>query len=255
MKTMTIGDIMPKEEDDDEDPSISIQANPYTSTTNDQNQQEGNSSNNDSPQEDDQTASMTTPSTSTQEPVDQPSVHHQVAKDHPIDQIMGDISKGVQTRSRVASFCQHYFFISFHEPKRVDEALDDPDWVISMQEELNNFTRNEVWELVERPKNHNVSGTKWVYRNKENEDGIVVKNKSRLVAQGYTQVEGLDFDETFAPVARIETIRILLAYACSRNIKFYQMDVKSAFLNGKISELVYVKQPLGFEDPAKPNHV
>jgi hypothetical protein len=112
-----------------------------------------------------------------------------------------------------------------------------------MQEELNNFTRNKVWELVERPKNHNVIGTKWVYRNKENEDGIVVKNKSRLVAQGYTQVEGLDFDETFAPVARLEAIRILLAYACSRNIKLYQMDVKSAFLNGKISELVYVEQP------------
>jgi hypothetical protein len=188
-------------------------------------------------------ASMTTPSTSTQEPVDQSRIHHQVTKDHLIDQIMGDISKGVQTRSHVASFCQHYFFVSFHEPKCVDEALDDPDWVISMQEELNNFTRNKVWELVERPKNHNVIGTKWVYHNKENEDGIVVKNKSRLVAQGYTQVEGLDFDETFAPVARLEAIRILLAYACSRNIKLYQMDVKSAFLNGKISELVYVEQP------------
>jgi hypothetical protein len=111
-----------------------------------------------------------------------------------------------------------------------------------MQEELNNFTRNQVWELIERPKNHNVIGTKWVYRNKENEDGIAVKNKSRLVAQGYTQVEGLDFDETFAPVARLEAIRILLAYACSRNIKLYQMNVKSAFLNGEISELVYVEQ-------------
>jgi hypothetical protein len=109
--------------------------------------------------------------------------------------------------------------------------------------------------LVERPKNHNVIGTKWVYRNKENEDGIVVKNKSRLVAQGYTKVEGLDFDETFAPVARLEAIRILLAYACSRNIKLYQMDVKSAFLNAKISELVYVEQPHSFEDPIKPNHV
>jgi hypothetical protein len=109
--------------------------------------------------------------------------------------------------------------------------------------------------LVERPKNHNVIGTKWVYRNKENEDGIVVKNKSRLVAQGYTQVEGLDFAETFVPVARLEAIRILLAYACPRNIKLYQMDVKSAFLNGKISELVYVEQPPGFEDPTKPNHV
>jgi hypothetical protein len=82
-----------------------------------------------------------------------------------------------------------------------------------------------------------------------------VKNKSRLVAQGYTQVEGLDFDETFAPVARLEAIRILLAYACSRNIKLYQIDVKSSFLNRKISELVFVEQPPGFEDPTKPNHV
>jgi hypothetical protein len=172
MKTMAIGDIMPREEDDDECPSISIQANPSTSTTNDHDQQEGNSSNNDSPQEDDQMVHMTTPSPSTQEPINQPRIHHQVAKDHPIDQIMGDISKSVQTRSCVASFCQHYSFVSFHEPKRVYEALNDPDWVISMQEELNNFTRNEVWELVERPENHNVIGTKWVFRNKENEDGI-----------------------------------------------------------------------------------
>jgi hypothetical protein len=77
-------------------------------------------------------------------------------------------------QSRVASFCQHYSFISFYEPKRADEALDDLDWVISMQEELNNFTRNEVWELVERPKNHNVIGTKWVYRNKENEKMVLL---------------------------------------------------------------------------------
>jgi hypothetical protein len=97
MKTMSIGDIMPREEEDDEGPSISIQANSSTSTTNGHNEQEGNSSNNDSPQEDDQMASMTTPSTSTQEPIDQPRIHHQVAKDHPIDQIMGDISKGVST--------------------------------------------------------------------------------------------------------------------------------------------------------------
>jgi hypothetical protein len=144
MKTMAIRDIMPREEDNDEGPSISIQANPSTSTTNDHNQQEGNLSNNDSPQEDDQMAPMTTPSTSTQEPIDQPRIQHQVAKDHPIDQIMGDISNGVQTRSCVASFCQYYSFVSFHEPKRVDEALIDPDWVIFMQEELSNFTRNEV---------------------------------------------------------------------------------------------------------------
>jgi hypothetical protein len=96
---------------------------------------------------------------------------------------------------------------------------------------------------------------KWVFRNKQDENGVIVRNKAILVAQGYTQVEGLDFDETFAPVARLEAIRILLAYATSHNIKLYQMDVKSAFLNGKINELVYVKQPPSFEDSKKPNHV
>ena len=124
-----------------------------------------------------------------------------------------------------------------------------------MHEELNNFTRNEVWELVPRPKNYNVIGTKWVFRNKQNEDGIVVRNKERLVAQGFTQVEGLDFGEIFAPVARLEAIRILLSYACLHDIKLYQMDVKSAFLNGRISKLIYFEQPPGFEDPKKPNHV
>jgi hypothetical protein len=108
---------------------------------------------------------------------------------------------------------------------------------------------------VPRPKNYNVISTKWVFRNKQNEGGVVVRNKARMVAQGFTQVEGLDFGETFAPAARLEAIRILLAYAFSHNIKLYQMDVKSAFLNGRISELVYVEQPLGFEDLKKPNHV
>ena len=162
---------------------------------------------------------------------------------------MGDISKGVQTRSHVASFCEQYSFVSSFEPNCVDEALMNPDSVNVMHEELNNFTRNQVWDLVERPMNYNVIGTKWVFRNKQNEDGIVVRNKTRLVAQGFTQVEGLDFGETFAPVARLEAIRIFLAYACSHNIKLFQMDIKSAFLNGRISELVYVEQPSGFEDP------
>ena len=96
-----------------------------------------------------------------------------------------------------------------------------------MHEELNYFTRNQVWELVERPKNHNVIGTKWVYRNKQDQDRIVVKNKTKLVAQGFTQVEGLDFGETYALVAWLEAIIILLAYDCAHNIKLYQMDVKS----------------------------
>jgi len=90
------------------------------------------------------------------------------------------------------------------------------------------------------PSDHNVIGTRWAFRNKQDQDGIVVWNKARLVAQGYTQVKGLDFSETYAPVARLEAIRILLAYACAHNIKLYEMDVKSAFLNGYINEEVYV---------------
>jgi hypothetical protein len=109
--------------------------------------------------------------------------------------------------------------------------------------------------LVKKPSDHNIIGTKWVFRNKQNENGVILRNKARLVAQGYTQVEGLDFDETFAPVARLEAIQILLAHATSHNIKLYQMDVKSAFLNDKINELVYVEQPPSFEDSKKPNYV
>src|SRR6266540_3953528 len=124
-----------------------------------------------------------------------------------------------------------------------------------MQDELNNFTRNKIWEFVERPKSKNIIGTKWVFKNKEDEYGVVVRNKARLITKGFSQVEGLDFDETFASVARLEAICILLAYASSHNIKLYQMDVKSAFLNGYINELVYVEQPLGFEDPKHHNHV
>jgi hypothetical protein len=123
-----------------------------------------------------------------------------------------------------------------------------------MQEELNNFTRNEVWHLVPRP-NQNVVGTKWVFRNKQDEHGMVTRNKARLVAKGYSQVEGLDFDETYAPVARLESIRILLAYATYHDFKLYQMDVKSTFLNGPIKEEVYIEQPPGFEDSEYPNHV
>jgi hypothetical protein len=108
-----------------------------------------------------------------------------------------------------------------------------------MQEELKNFERNQVWELVERP-NTNIIGTKWVFRNKQDEFGIVIRNKARLVSQGYTQVEVLDFGETYAPVARLEAIRLLLAFAAHHDFKLYQMDVNSAFLNGPLSEEVYV---------------
>jgi hypothetical protein len=101
----------------------------------------------------------------------------------------------------------------------------------------------------------NVIGTKWVFNNKQGEDGEVVRNKARLIAQGYSQVEGLDFGETFASVAHLEAIRILLAFATSKEFKLYQMDMKSAFLNGVIQEEVYVRQPLGFESPKYPDRV
>jgi len=100
-----------------------------------------------------------------------------------------------------------------------------------MHEELNNFERNKVWRLVEKPKEcRNVIGTKWIFKNKQDENGIVVRNKARLVAQGFSQVEGIDYGETYAPVARLESIRILLAYATHHNFKLQQMDVKSVFL-------------------------
>ena len=185
----------------------------------------------------------------------EPLVISRLQRDHPVDNIIGDIHRGVTTRSRIANFCEHYSFVSSVEPRNINEALQDADWINAMHEELNQFERNQVWSLVERPEDHNVIGTKWVFRNKQDASGLVVRKKARLVAQGFTQVEGLDFGETFAPVARLEAIRILLAYAAHHNIKLYQMDVKSAFLNGKLSELVYVEQPPGFEDAKKPNHV
>jgi hypothetical protein len=144
--------------------------------------------------------------------------------------------------------------VSSIEPYRVEDALRDSDWVLAMQEELNNFMRNEVWHLVPRP-NQNVVGTKWVFLKKQDEHGAVTRNKARLMAKGYSQVEGLDFGETYASVARLESIRILLAYATYHGFKLYQMDVKSAFVDGPIKDEVYVEQPPCFEDNEYPNHV
>jgi hypothetical protein len=123
-----------------------------------------------------------------------------------------------------------------------------------MQKELNNFKCNEVWSLIERPK-QNVVGIKWVFRNKQDEYGVVTRNKVGLVTKGYSQVEGLKFDETFAPVARLESIRMLLAYATHHDFNLYQMDVKSAFLNGPIKKDVYVEQSPSFKSEGYPNHV
>ncbi|WVZ52052.1 hypothetical protein U9M48_003147 [Paspalum notatum var. saurae] len=124
-----------------------------------------------------------------------------------------------------------------------------------MHEELENFERNHVWDLVQPPPNCRPIGTKWVFKNKQGENGMVVRNKARLVAQGFCQKEGIDYEETFAPVARLEAIRILLAFAASKGFKLQQMDVKSAFLNGFIEEEVYVRQPPGFKSAKFPDQV
>jgi len=141
------------------------------------------------------------------------------------------------------------------EPTIEYEALLDDGWIIAMQEELNQFQRNDVWDLVPKPQQKNIIRTKWVFRNKLNEQDDVVRNKARLVAQGYSQQESIDYTETFAPVARLEAIRLLLYYAVNHGIILYQMDVKSAFLNEVISEEVFVKQPPGFVDLKHPDHV
>ncbi|GKB17825.1 retrovirus-related pol polyprotein from transposon TNT 1-94 [Tanacetum coccineum] len=176
------------------------------------------------------------------------------SKNHPLDQVIGNLNQRT-LRSQAQNHSNFFCFISTIEPKNVNEALKDESWVVAMQEELNKFVANYVWELVPSPRSQSVIGTKWVFRNKLDENGIVSRNKARLVAQGYNQQEGIDYDETYAPVARLESIRILLAIACANDFKLYQMDVKSAFLNGFINEEVYVAQPPGFIDFQKPNYV
>ena len=151
--------------------------------------------------------------------------------------------------------CAFNAFVSLIEPKNVNEALQEADWIIAMQSELNEFERNKVWNLVPPPENHSVIGTRWVFRNKLDENGKVIRNKTRLVAQGYNQEEGIDYEEAFALFARLEAIRILLAFASSKNIKLFQMDVNCAFLTGYLQEEVYVAQPPGFENEKFPNHV
>nr|GEZ62534.1 retrovirus-related Pol polyprotein from transposon TNT 1-94 [Tanacetum cinerariifolium] len=140
-------------------------------------------------------------------------------------------------------------------PETYKKALTQSCWIEAMQEELYEFERLEVWELVPRPDQVMVITLKWIYKVKLDEIGGILKNKARLVARGYRQEEGIDFEESFAPVARLEAIRIFLAYATHKNMVIYQMDVKTAFLNGNLREDVYVSQPDGFVDPDNPNHV
>nr|GEZ35595.1 retrovirus-related Pol polyprotein from transposon TNT 1-94 [Tanacetum cinerariifolium]GEZ37887.1 retrovirus-related Pol polyprotein from transposon TNT 1-94 [Tanacetum cinerariifolium] len=154
-----------------------------------------------------------------------------------------------------ALFCYYDAFLTSVEPKTYKEALTQACWIEAMQEELNEFELLEAWELVPRPDQVMVITLKWIYKVKLDELGGILKNKARLVARGYRQEEGIDFEESFAPVARLEAIRIFLAYAAHKNMVVYQMDVKTAFLNSNLQEEVYVGQLDGFVDPENPNHV
>nr|GEV50286.1 uncharacterized mitochondrial protein AtMg00810-like [Tanacetum cinerariifolium] len=159
------------------------------------------------------------------------------------DNIIGQLSRQVSTRLQLheqALFCYYDAFLSLVEPKTYKDALTQSCWIEAMQEELNEFERLEVWELVPRPDKVMVITLKWISKVKLDELGGILKNKARFVAHGYRQEEGIDFEESFAPVARLEAIRIFLAYAAHKNMVVYQMDVKIAFLNGNLREEVYM---------------
>ncbi|GJS18819.1 retrovirus-related pol polyprotein from transposon TNT 1-94, partial [Tanacetum coccineum] len=169
------------------------------------------------------------------------------SRNHPLENVIGNLNQRT-LRSQAQNQSNFFCFISTIEPKNVNEALTDDCWIVAMQEELNQFIANDVWELVPLPRNMTIIGTKWVFRNKLDENGIVSRNNARLVAQGYNQQEGIDYDETYAPVAILESIRILLAYACALDFKLFQMDVKSGFLDGfcntpkNVSQRKYVRE-------------
>ncbi|GKE39613.1 putative reverse transcriptase, RNA-dependent DNA polymerase, partial [Tanacetum coccineum] len=177
------------------------------------------------------------------------TLNTRIHKDHSLDHLIGDIQPSVLTRRMTKN--EQGFIIVVYEGKTHEDLHTCLFACFLSQVE----PKKKVWTLVDLPYGKRAIWTKWVYRNKKDERGIIVRNKARLVAQGYTQEEGIDYDEFFAPVARIKSIRLFLAYASFMNFVVYQMDMKSAFLYGKIKEEVYVCQPPGFEDPKFPNRV
>nr|GEU72732.1 retrovirus-related Pol polyprotein from transposon TNT 1-94 [Tanacetum cinerariifolium] len=179
-------------------------------------------------------------------------------KDHPLKQVIGEPSRPVLTRNQLRSdgdICMYALTMSTIEPKNVKEAMTDPAWIESMQEELLQFKRLDVWVLVPAPDNNKPLTLKWLFKNKHDEENTVIRNKSRLVVRGYRQEEGLDFEESFASVSKMEAIEIFLAYAAHKSFTVFQMDVKTAFLHGTLKEDVYVCQPEGFIDVDHPSHV
>nr|GEY18895.1 retrovirus-related Pol polyprotein from transposon TNT 1-94 [Tanacetum cinerariifolium] len=159
-------------------------------------------------------------------------------KDHPLHKIIGDPKLSVHTKGQLANLCLFSCLLSSIEPTNVAEALKDADWVSAMQEELDQFVRLKVWRLVPRPEGKSVIKTKWIFKNKKDESSLVIRNKAWLVVVGYSQQEGIDYDETFAPVAGIEAIRLFLEYAAHKDFTVFQMDIKTAFLNEILKEEV-----------------
>jgi hypothetical protein len=145
--------------------------------------------------------------------------------------------------------------ISADEPHTFAEVISNPCSKKAMEVEMKSITDNKTWSMEELPAGHRAIGLKWVFKLKHNEDGQVVKHKARLVAKGYVQKEGIDFSEMFSPVARLESVRLLLAIAAHHSWEVHHMDVKSAFLNGELKEVVYVQQPHGFIDDNNPGKV
>nr|GEX91617.1 integrase, catalytic region, zinc finger, CCHC-type, peptidase aspartic, catalytic [Tanacetum cinerariifolium] len=160
---------------------------------------------------------------------------HRWTKDHLLEQVIGNPSQLVRTRRQLESdgeMCMFALTVSRTEPKNIKEVMADSAWIESMHEELCQFDRLDVWELVDRPLCKNVINIKWPWKNKHDEENTVIRNKSHLVAKGYAQKEGVDFKESFAPVARLEAVRLFNAYAAHKSFTVYQMDVKTTFLYG-----------------------
>ncbi|GKA21235.1 putative ribonuclease H-like domain-containing protein [Tanacetum coccineum] len=176
-----------------------------------------------------------------------------IHKDHLIEQIIRDLHSAPLTRRMSQQNLEEIGLVSYIKKQRRTNHKDYQNWLFAYF--LSRIEPKKVWTLVDSLKGNRAIGTKWVYRNKKDKRGIIVRNKARLVAQCYTQEEGIDYDKVFAPVARIEAIRLFLAYASFMGLIVYQMDVKSAFLYGTIEEEVYVCQPPGFEDPQFPDKV
>nr|GEV82906.1 hypothetical protein [Tanacetum cinerariifolium] len=175
--------------------------------------------------------------------VDEASTSHNVLNKR-LEDAYFDASTSFHDPSNVHTFYQPYpHEKNSIEPANVAEALRDADWVSAMQDELDQFARLKVWRLVPRPKGKTIIKTKWIFKNKKDKISLVIQNKLRLVVVGYSQQEGIDYDETFAPVARIEAIRLFVAYAAHKDFTVFQMDVKTTFLNGILKKEVYVGQP------------